>query len=716
MAFVFPLEQALRDSISIDTRLIASARPLIVGPKAVLHRYTNSTEKPTVSLGAYNSQFDQTYTWPGRKSTSIIDEDYAALYFTDAYLNYWNDYVGAGSTIAPVANYNNRIRSSTVNFKSHTNRAGTSYARNAAFKDRDVKVGDIAYVRGTNSTTYEIWTTVAGFVNETVAASIASTTADAANKGSQSQSESISQVTATPVNDVGATADGSAYESSADGYLTRTYTITCTQSSTDGDATTARLSVVSSDGGDNVSSVTPEAFGDPTEIGTKGLTVTFDQQGDTDLQNAAIANGYDPDDFIVGQQWRVTVSQAWTAPTATSGGTYTGTSDTRYIVTVTRGGQVPTVDAPTAAGTAGSASSGGSLQVGTYYAVYTLVNDNGETYASPVSSSFSTTSGNLTVAFTMSNLSTELAAGADSANIYLGTSSSGPFHLYKTGVTTSPTSLATAYSASTDTPPSSNTATVDARVGSEPQITVSTTTGVDVSGPTNVQAKAQFVSLGNYGVTMKWNRNTLCKGDIYYAVATAADTGAIKTLVLAHDLPDGLEGASDLDVRLFIPKSQIIMDKHNVTLNSDNWSTDQTYVNVNSGIYVYDSSWTDGGVQTSNELLPVTRANMYIHYREWDVDLAGDIYELTDIAEVEDALGTVDPDNPIAFSVYKALQNVPKQVLTNQNNLALTSANADRVRYTVLGDDPVADDNQAWLDVIEMITGGEEVDESKSKQ
>ena len=767
-ASILALSKAHADALRCNMTTLAPMRAMILGPMAGLHRYASATEKSGIALGSYDTQNDKSYLWPGRASTSVIDLNYAKVWFQDCYLNYFNDYIGIGGTIQQVAGVGNQIVSSTVNFKSFTNSAGTSFARNASLYDRDVAIGDSVYLSATVAgTLYELWTKVTGFVHAVVAAAVASSTADSANKATQSLSVSTGQVTGTPANDIDMSANGSAYDSADDGYISRTYTITVIQSSVGENATTARLAVTSADGGDNQASVTPAAFGSATSIGTKGLTVTFSKANDAGRQAAAVAAGIAADDLVVGQKWTVTVNQAFTAPTSTSGGTYTGTADTKYIVKVTRGGRVPTVDPPTAAPSGGAATSGGALAAGTYYAVYTLLTANGETTPSPASTSFTTATTNLTIPLTLANLSTEIAGGATSATIYLGTSSSGPFYKYKTGVTSSPTNLSTALDTAQPLAPTSNTATVTARLGKEPQVTVTTTTGVDASGPTNVMAKSQAVVVGTAGVTIAFNQNKLCKGDTYYISVTAKNKGAVRTLELGNDLPTQFTGVNtvavgaggsgytsatvafsggggsgaaatatitgnavsaitvtnpgtgytsaptvtitgdgtgatatativtDLNLKLFILKPSVKVEKVNGTTGATNWTADQTYLNLKKNIVMYDSTWTNLGVQLP---LNVYKASVYGEYREWLTDKAGQIWTFTDLTQVSSALGQVDPDNPIAYGVYKALQNTPGATLGSAAYQDATTLNT--VKCVVLGGDPAAADLKAWKDAL----------------
>ena len=84
--------------------------------------------------------------------------------------------------------------------------------------------------------------------------------------------------------------------------------------------------------------VTPSAFGAATAIGTRGLTVTWDDTDTAACSLSADNNAISDIDFIAGQQWTVSCGQAFTAPTATSGGTYDGDEDATYIIEVTKGG------------------------------------------------------------------------------------------------------------------------------------------------------------------------------------------------------------------------------------------------------------------------------------------------------------------------------------------------------------------------------------------
>lgn len=329
MKYVLPAVSAVARGAETDRSFLTGMRPVIVGPRAGLHRYAVAAEQ--ASLGAYNKLSQTTYAYPHKATGSVVDLASVKIYADSANLLYFSKPVGINGSCQRSATYPNRVRAASFVFKT-----SAAADRSSAFYDRDVKIGDTVRVRGTglDAAVYDLTTVVTGFVGEPIAAVTGAATADANNAGSQSQSASVSQVLNTPINDVVATVHGSAYLSTADGYVTRTYTVTVTTSSTGTDATTARVRVRSADGLDDQDDVVPSAFGSPTAIGTKGLTLTWS----IDPAHSS-GSDVDQDDLVVGQAWTVTASQAFTPPVATSGGTYAGATSTTYIVNVSRGGR-----------------------------------------------------------------------------------------------------------------------------------------------------------------------------------------------------------------------------------------------------------------------------------------------------------------------------------------------------------------------------------------
>lgn len=333
MAYILPQALVYQEFRQVPTELLAPLRACIVGPNAQLIRYGVADEKADGSLGTYNENADTDYGWPNREAGGLVDQDYVKLYIDDALLAYFEDAIGLDSEITAVSGKRNQVESSTLAFKAN----GSEYPLSAEFLDRDVQVGDIVYLRGVvEDENLELWTSVRGFAYEPVAAEIATAVADEGNPATQIESTSVTQ-TDGPENCIGLAVDMTNYEGRYDGGISDVYTFEVIQSSVGGDLTTARVRVTTASGLDDVLSLQPESEGDETEVGVRGLLATFSIVGSGSSCSASVGEEA-ANDLLAGQTWEVEVDQAFTKPAATSGGTYTGTLDTTYVVEVTRGG------------------------------------------------------------------------------------------------------------------------------------------------------------------------------------------------------------------------------------------------------------------------------------------------------------------------------------------------------------------------------------------
>jgi hypothetical protein len=367
-SYVKPQVLVFQEFSIVPTEITEPLRAHIAGPNAVLHRYTDSDEKQTISLGVYNPEVDTCYPWPQRLPGSRVDQDYVKLHVDKALLKYYEHSVGAsGVVISPVDGKDNWIEANTLAFKDNG-----SYGKSDAFNDRDVKVGDVVYLRsvtGESCDVSELWTEVTGFASTPVDSRIRPATSDNQNQntvsaGSATAATSAPSATpgadgynylqiAGPKNEVNlTTVTTSAYDGLAHGLTGDTYTIQVVKSSVAGCAS-AVLRVRSASGLDDVATVTP-TIGTPVEIGANGLTVTFTLTEDT------VDSGVPAAQFVIGQKWEVTVQKAFVAVSAFSEAAgaytidnsedpslngdilarYTGTKHDTYIVEVTKGGLV----------------------------------------------------------------------------------------------------------------------------------------------------------------------------------------------------------------------------------------------------------------------------------------------------------------------------------------------------------------------------------------
>jgi hypothetical protein len=338
-SYVKPQVLVFQEFSIVSTEITEPLRAHVSGPHAMLHRYSDAEEKPLCRLGAYDYLNDACYPYPGRLAGSLIDDSYTTLHIDDALLKYYEHTVGqTGTIISAVGNRSNWIAASDISFKSN----GAAYPRSAVFGDRDVQLGDVVYLRAVSADNdceeAELWTTVAGFSSETLVSQVEAATADDDNQDNNGSLTASINKTAGPDNCITASVSAINYNGLGDGDVEEEYTIEVIKSSVPGCAA-ARLRVRSASGNDDVAEVTPAAFGSPTAIGTRGLTVTFDYDPDSACSVAAGEDEVAPDALVVGQKWLVVVNQVFTAAVATSDGTYSGDKNDVYIVECTKGGK-----------------------------------------------------------------------------------------------------------------------------------------------------------------------------------------------------------------------------------------------------------------------------------------------------------------------------------------------------------------------------------------
>lgn len=241
--------------------------------------------------------------------------------------------------------------------------------------------------------------------------------------------------------------------------------------------------------------------------------------------------------------------------------------------------------------------------------------------------------------------------------------------------------------------------------GDKPQISVSTTTGVDVSGPTLITGTGAF-PVGSQGVNIAFAQTSLSKGDRFTILVTAAHDGAFQTLVLAQNLPPELRGecnegtsssssvpAPDLSISLYIKKN--IQVPANGADSFVNWTQNDTQVCMQSGVVAYDSSWASSGVELP---LPVEGGKVYVEHRdriEENAITVGTISDVGDIPTIFASAPVVHPDNPLVFATYKSLLN----------------ANGEDVKFLALksATSVAALDLDDWLSALETLVNRDDV-------
>lgn len=227
-----------------------------------------------------------------------------------------------------------------------------------------------------------------------------------------------------------------------------------------------------------------------------------------------------------------------------------------------------------------------------------------------------------------------------------------------------------------------------------PQITVTRSDGTDSSGPSDILASGQSVPLGSLGLTLTFTGTALRAGDVYYLTVQSQSLGAYRTLLLGQNMPPGLANAADLNLALYIRKNVEVPAFTSGANPIPNWSATQDGLTVNANLLGYDASLLDGGLPFGVPVQSDATTQMYAHYRAWRDTFTGKVISLRPestqpaavLAAVQGSLGTVDPDNPLAYAVHKTLLN----------------ANGTAVYFSAVGDPNVFAN---WQTVPPMLEG-----------
>jgi hypothetical protein len=194
-----------------------------------------------------------------------------------------------------------------------------------------------------------------------------------------------------------------------------------------------------------------------------------------------------------------------------------------------------------------------------------------------------------------------------------------------------------------------------------PQVVVSTSNGIDFSNVVTVASNVTF-DVGNYGMKLKFPtpdqpQGGLNLGDRYTVAVTARTAGACKTLVLADALDSSIVAGDDLLVDFFIYKESIEIPAKGYPQAADiNWERpNDDQIDILQAIDIVDSTWVDNG--GSRIPIPVRKANIVVAYRAILQDAASVMSSISDLSLVSTVLGRVEPANPLAYGVHKALLN-----------------------------------------------------------
>ena len=231
-----------------------------------------------------------------------------------------------------------------------------------------------------------------------------------------------------------------------------------------------------------------------------------------------------------------------------------------------------------------------------------------------------------------------------------------------------------------------------------PQVTISTTTGVDSQGANTMPGPfGSQQSIGSYNALVKLGMTSgsgLVTGDVYYLTVVAAYEGNMRTLVLGDNIPQKLIDESvDCTVKLHIKKTGVEIPLRRASApGSYNYDLgtagvlDTNFV-IKSGITLYDPTWTSSSVE---QPITVTEGKLYLQYRAYLPTKSTGVFEVSGSSGLSDIPGQLHPDNPLKWAVSKALEN----------------SNGTAVKYTAVADPSTTD---SWIAVLDQLYGRTDV-------
>lgn len=808
MAYVKPQVLVFQEFSIVPTEITEPLRAHIAGPHAILHRYSDRDERPTILLGQYDPLSAVCYPWPQRRAGSIVDLAYGKVFIDDAMLKYFqHDLQSTTSHITAVVGKNNWIESDTLSFKSNT----SAYPRSSAFLDRDVAVGDVAYLRTVvdrdgECVEVDLWTDVVGFASEPVDSLIKPAENDTANVGVTAASVDTPTALNNYLQSAGKTncvklseTDGASYEGLTSGDIEEEYTIQVVKSTVSG-CNAARLRVRSASGRDDQEEVVPADMGDWTDIGTRGLRVKFDVLTTDACLEASSANEVAYDSFVVGQKWVVNVAQEFypaDADSAADGGftvqddgdiagAYTGEKNDVYIIEVTKGGEfdgvsatslgfpevtVRTVKGIDFSGPTEVTENGGEFGIGTNgvkailsvggpvkaieledggsnYDVAPTVNisapddptgtqatatatiDNGVVDSITITNPGSGYYNPPTITF-VANATGDGAVAQASLNV--GLRKGDRFFITvvssKAGAVRRlilrddlPSEMRDTYVRANEPIPTPvrvvAVANVDIAAGGLLDIDGVTLEELDrvlLTGQTDGTENGVYVAsaVGPWVRAADANESTELVKDTFYSVTagtTYAGSGWVITnagtivvgtdpIYLVRDDEANTERQVPLDLKLYI-KDEIQVSRIRPEAPSlTNFWFEDTQVCIQDGITAYHPQWTSSGAE---QPLPVESGRVYAEYREFVADLADEVNSISDVADLDNIIGQLDPDNPLKWGVYKALSN-------SNGTVVKYTAVAKPVEYDPDSYQETGSDLDSWVQVLERIKGRDDM-------
>jgi hypothetical protein len=609
----------------------------IIGPMVKVFDPDDLEDRAIINFGAYDPDADTDYSYRSLPAGARVKLDTVALRFEDLLAKFATL---SGSNVIERGSQANYINiPSGAGFKAYTNDAGTSYLRNSVFKQRDVKIGDrVKVVSG--STTLK--SRITGFINDVVAASVAAPVATA-NPDTQAYSGSAANTEVEGTDHLASidVATTSYIGNIAKGELDDIYVLECITAGSPGTKqveTATVLGTIGASGAGNATVIVTSAIltGSPL---TTSVAVAND---DTAAQVAGKIRTALNLVSAITTKYTVGGSSATVTLTAKAA----AANDTTLNISVANGTCTGLTTAATSANTTAGVAG---------VAVFKVTSDNGDNVLSVPSvgfdSPFDVGTRGLRASIASSGSAAFIVGEQFTFTVVAAYTQGAPTLM--SGSTTYTGAYATTYKIEV----------VKGGTWAEsPQVVVTTTTGIDSSGPTVVDFDTTF-SVGRYGLTVKFasefaaTQDGLVLGDIYTIAVTAATKGAVRTAVLANPIDATITSGTDLVVDFYIYKQSMdIPARGYPEFSSETIVAGADEFTVSGNIVIQDSSWLENDNVTLGDL-EVKEATVIVSYQALLTAEAGILRSLSDLSSVSAIMGKVTSSNPLGLGVQKALEN-----------------------------------------------------------
>jgi hypothetical protein len=197
------------------------------------------------------------------------------------------------------------------------------------------------------------------------------------------------------------------------------------------------------------------------------------------------------------------------------------------------------------------------------------------------------------------------------------------------------------------------------------EVVVTTNNAIDALPPQKVDTSNGNFFLGSLGLVGKFDvseNDGLRTGDIFYIPVTASTAGEARTIKLLDKVPSSVSSSTDISVEFCHNVDSIVIPRAGYPRPGDNaWSLDvddetgDATLALQSDIYINDSQFTELSGALSN--LEIKSARVLIGYKALQLQNALRINSISEPSLIPAQCGKLVPENPIAYGVFKALQN-----------------------------------------------------------